>query len=91
MAKSLYVSILPQPEPSSVEEDAQTSATAADARTAGRSLVPPRMAELGLVDYVLDVAPDGDIGESFIVELNGLLNSGLFASNPQLVTEGLVR
>lgn len=55
------------------------------------SQVAGEMTELGLVDYVLDVATDGDTDEPFIVELNGLLNSGLFASNPQLVTEGLVR
>jgi hypothetical protein len=44
----------------------------------------------GLVDYVLDVATDGDTGEPFIVELNGLLNSGLFATDPREVTKALV-
>lgn len=47
--------------------------------------------QAGLVDYVLDVATDGATGEPLIVELNGLLNSGLFASDPTYATRGLVR
>jgi hypothetical protein len=41
-----------------------------------------------LQDYVLDVAlaPTGDY---LIIELNGLLNSGLYASDPRLVTGAL--
>ncbi len=44
----------------------------------------------GLVDYVLDIATDGATGRLFIVELNGLPNSGLFASDPTRVTKALV-
>lgn len=47
--------------------------------------------QAGLTDYVLDVATDGATGEPLIVELNGLLNSGLFASDPTYVTKELVR
>nr|WP_254788555.1 hypothetical protein [Arthrobacter sp. ok909] len=39
-----------------------------------------------LTDYVIDVALNAD-GEPLIVELNSLLNSGLYASRPELVTE----
>lgn len=39
-------------------------------------------------DYVIDVALDAD-GQPLIVELNSLLNSGLYASQPDLVTEAL--
>lgn len=42
--------------------------------------------EEGLLTYVMDVALDKN-GEPFIVELNGMSNSGLFASDPtQVVT-----
>lgn len=45
----------------------------------------------GLTDYVLDVATDAVTGDPLVIELNGLLNSGLYASDPTLVTKGLVR
>lgn len=54
------------------------------------SYVAAEFATEGLVTYVLDVATDGDTGEPIIVELNGLLNSGLFASDPLHVTKRLV-
>lgn len=41
-----------------------------------------------LTDYVIDVAM-GPSGEPLIVELNPLLNSGLYASRPGLVTEAM--
>lgn len=44
----------------------------------------------GLTDYVMDVATDSATGEPLVIELNGLLNSGLYASDPTLVTKGLV-
>jgi hypothetical protein len=42
-----------------------------------------------LTDYVIDVAL-GPGGEPLIVELNSLLNAGLYASRPELVTRALV-
>lgn len=43
----------------------------------------------GLTDYVIDVALGPD-GNPLIVELNSLLNSGLYASRPGLVSRALV-
>jgi hypothetical protein len=42
-----------------------------------------------LTDYVIDVALGPD-GNPLIVELNSLLNAGLYASQPQRVTEAMV-
>lgn len=42
-----------------------------------------------LTDYVIDVAIGPD-GEPLIVELNSLLNAGLYASRPDLVTRAMV-
>ncbi|ACL41946.1 hypothetical protein Achl_3995 (plasmid) [Pseudarthrobacter chlorophenolicus A6] len=42
----------------------------------------------GLTDYVIDVALDAE-GKPLIVELNSLLNSGLYASQPVRVTEAM--
>lgn len=48
--------------------------------------VAAEFAAEGMVTYVMDVALDKN-GEPFIVELNGMSNSGLFASDPtQVVT-----
>lgn len=41
-----------------------------------------------LTDYVIDVAMGPD-GQPLIVELNGLLNSGLYASQPELVAAAM--
>jgi hypothetical protein len=42
-----------------------------------------------LTDYVIDVALGPD-GKPLIVELNSLLNSGLYASQPLRVTEAMI-
>lgn len=42
-----------------------------------------------LTDYVIDVALGAD-GKPIIVELNSLLNAGLYASRPELVTRAMV-
>lgn len=44
----------------------------------------------GRVTYVLDLAVNADTGEPLVIELNGLRNSGLYASRPARVTEALV-
>lgn len=54
------------------------------------SQVSVEFAELGLHDYVLDVATDAATGNPVVIELNGLLNSGLYATDPTLVTKGLI-
>ncbi|MET1154190.1 ATP-grasp domain-containing protein [Arthrobacter sp.] len=55
---------------------------------ARRAIEAPAKEVPALEDYVIDVALGAD-GEPLIVELNSLLNSGLYASQPSRVTEAL--
>ena len=68
---------------SDVVEDPETVARLADfARGAAADLAREQP---DLSNYVMDVAIGSD-GQPLVIELNGLLNAGLFASDPSLVT-----
>jgi len=50
-----------------------------------------RQSDRGIFDYTLDIALDIDTGKPIVVEIQGILQSGLFANNPRQIVSALVQ